>query len=171
MVKGEWGFTLIEMLIVIGVMAILIGIGALSYTNMQQRYNVERQVKQMYTELMNARLRAVQRDRMHFVTFPTLTSTSYSVYEDGPPPDGDGLFTTATDSLVSQNVLLASYSAVLSNASLTLVQFTSKGLLSASTPTGYIRITPTAGGEYDCVFIDQIKTGMGQWNGVQCIIK
>jgi prepilin-type N-terminal cleavage/methylation domain-containing protein len=164
------GVTLIELIVVMVIIGVLIGIAAVSYQNMRQRYAIEKQVKEMYTDLMNARLRAVQHDRMQFVVFPTLTG--YSVYEDGPPPDGnEGFDGTGTDLLVSSTSLLPSYSAIMSDPSLTLVKFTTKGLLSASTPTGSIRISPTAGGEYDCVFLDKIITGMGQWNGSECVVK
>ncbi len=163
--EGQEGFTLFEVLIVMVIMGILMGIGALSFRGMQQRYTVERQVKQMYTDLMNARLRAVQRDRMQFVAFPT--STGYSVYEE--PDGGNGVFSSATDSLVSTNALQTSYS-IVSVPAITLMTFSTKGLLDP-TQAGTILITPTAGGEYDCISIDQIKTGMGQWNGTQCVIK
>ena len=164
------GMTLFEVLVVMVIMGLLMGIAMLSFHNMQQRYNVEQQVKQLYSDVMNSRVRAVQRDRMQFVTFSGPTNTSYSVYEDGPPPDGNGLFSAATDSLVGTYNLLPTYSAVLSNPSMTLLQFSAQGLL-VSPPPGTITITPSAGGEYDCIFVDQIKTGMGQWNGTQCIVK
>jgi hypothetical protein len=47
----------------------------------------------MYVDLMNARARAMARNRVHFVT---LSTTRYTIREDiNPWPDGDGSLTVA----------------------------------------------------------------------------
>jgi prepilin-type N-terminal cleavage/methylation domain-containing protein len=168
-VTNKRGFTIVELIVVIAIMSILLAMAFLSYKDIQQRNDVEQKVKIMYAELMNVRIRAMQRGRDHFVTLPT-GSTMYRIYEDGPAPDGDSSFNTASDTLLSLQSV-APYTLVLSTATISLVQFTAKGLLSAGTPTGWVRINATTTGEYDCIFIDQIRTGMGKMNGANCIIK
>lgn len=165
--KNEKGFSLAELILVIAIMAILMTMSMLSYQTLQTRYNVEQKVKKMYTDLMNARVRAMQRGRDHFVSM-TAGATVYSIYEDGPAPDGDSAFSTANDTLViTQSV--APYTLVLSTGTMTLVQFNSKGLVTGT--TGWIKIDSSSVGEYNCIFIDQIKTGMGKINGANCDIK
>ncbi len=167
------GMTLFEVLVVMVIVGILLVIGMLSYRGMQQRYNVEKQAKEIYTDMVNARLRAIQRDRVQFAVFSSVSPTMYRIYEDGPMPNGDGAPNAATDLLITTYVLLPTYSLSLStNPSMTLIQFSTKGLVDPS-DTGPIRITPTAGGEYDCIFVDQIKTSMGKWNDTtnNCDIK
>lgn len=171
MMKDRRGFTLFELLIVIFTVGLLMGIAALSFNSMQTRYLEEQQVKTLYTDLMNARIRAMQHGRDHFVSLVTATSTTmYRVYEDSSP-DGDGIFSAATDSLLLTQNVIKSHSLVTSVSTLTIVQFNEKGLLSTNTPTAWIKINPSAGGEYDCVVIDLIKTGMGKMNGAICTIK
>jgi prepilin-type N-terminal cleavage/methylation domain-containing protein len=167
MVTNKLGMTIIELIIVMVIMGVLISLAMLSYQGIQQRADVEQKVKRMYADLMSTRIRAMQRNRDHFVSLPS-GSTIYRIYEDGPAPDGDGTFNTANDTLLS-SYSVAPYTLVLSTPTLTLVQFDSKGLVTGT--TGWIRINTTVSGEYDCIFIAQIKTAMGKINGANCVIK
>ena len=166
-VSNEKGLTVIELVAVMVLMGILITMAMISYQTMQQRYQVEQKVKQMYTDLMNTRVRAMQRGRDHFVTMATGT-TAYRIYEDTfISPDGNGAFDGGDALLTTQST--APYTLVLSTASLTLVQFNSKGLVAGT--TGWVKINTTVSGEYDCIQIDQIRTGMGKINGANCVVK
>jgi len=78
------GYTLIELLIVLAIIAILLIALAMSFEGWRGKYRVESQVQQLYTDLLEARARAMQRNRAHFVDFTT--QTSYAVYDD----DSDG---------------------------------------------------------------------------------
>jgi Tfp pilus assembly protein FimT len=83
------------MLVVIGILGILMGMAGLSGKKWLDRYRVESQTKEMYADLMNARARAMQRNRMHFVA---LTTSGYTVYEDtNDGPDGNGTPETEHD--------------------------------------------------------------------------
>lgn len=167
MVLNNKGFTLLELIIVLLIIGALMAIAMLSYRGIQQRTQMDQKVKQMYTDLMNTRVRAMQHGRDHFVSLAT-GATTYRIYEDGPAPDGDGAFNTANDTLLStQNV--APFTLVLSTPTMTLVQFNSKGLVTGT--TGWIGINTTVVGEYDCIGIDEIRTGMGKINGANCVIK
>ena len=164
------GFTLVEVLTVITVVAALLGLAWLNFASMQKRYTEEQQVKKLHADLLETRVRAMQHGRSHFVS--VASNTFYSTYEDtDPQPDGNGLLSTATDSLLKTVNLIATYTWVKSIPTATLVTFTDKGLLSSGTPTLWIRINPSSGAEFDCVVISEIKTGMGSINGTNCITK
>jgi len=104
--RNEKGFSLLELIVVMTIMGTLLAMATLSYRNLQRNYDVERQVKQLHTDVVNARLRAMQHDRDHFISLAS--ATIYRIYEDGPPPNGNGEFSAATASLLSTQSLLPS---------------------------------------------------------------
>jgi prepilin-type N-terminal cleavage/methylation domain-containing protein len=89
------GITLIELVIVISIIGILTIALGFEFKGWVDKYRVEVQINELYADLMNARARAMQRNRTHFVS---LTQTEYTVQEDIDPwPNGDSCL-TALDS-------------------------------------------------------------------------
>jgi prepilin-type N-terminal cleavage/methylation domain-containing protein len=83
------GITLIELVVVVSLVSILMVALGFSYYGWQGKYKVERSVKELYTDLMNTRARAMSRNRIHWVRL--INATSYSAYDDtNPAPDGNG---------------------------------------------------------------------------------
>ncbi|WP_176237507.1 prepilin-type N-terminal cleavage/methylation domain-containing protein, partial [Candidatus Hakubella thermalkaliphila] len=83
------GITLVELIIVISIIGILVVALGLSFQGWVGGYRIEVQVKEMYADLMNARARAKQRNRAHFVV---VNAGNYQIFEDtnesgGTAPD------------------------------------------------------------------------------------
>ena len=63
--RGE--FTLVEILITIAILGILVGLAVGNFGGLNEKYKVEAETKQLYADLMDARGRAMQRNRLSFV--------------------------------------------------------------------------------------------------------
>jgi len=163
------GFTIIELLVVIGIIGTLLAIAGISGKTWLDKSRVEGQMNQMYVDLMNARVSAMQRGRMHFVT---LAATQYTIYEDtNPGPDGDGDLQT-DDRQVMQKDLNPLYSLTIPAAA-SEIYFDSRGLAWAVPPAllgagQKIHVTNSYGSAYDCIFIGPTRISMGAWNGTDC---
>jgi prepilin-type N-terminal cleavage/methylation domain-containing protein len=77
---GNSGVTLTELLVTIAIIGILVVALGFSYKGWMGRYKVEKQIKDIYSDLMTFRMRAMERNRVHFVEFPS--NTSYEIRDD-----------------------------------------------------------------------------------------
>ncbi len=167
------GFTLIELIVVLGIIFILLAIAGISGKAWLDKYRVETQMKEMFVDLMHARVSAMQRNRLHIVTFnPSVAAaTQYTIYEDtNPLPDGDGALQTASDRQVMQKNINPIY-AVQTGA--IRIDFNPKGLVSAGlvdTQTT-VRVNGSFGSAYDCIVISLTRIRMGAWDGTDCIVQ
>ena len=159
------GITLIELVIVVTIIGILATSLSFSFQGWISGYNVERQIKEMHIDLMNARALTTRNNRMQFVA---LTATQYTIYDDtDTPPDGDGIPDTANDTPVSQKNLNIRYPITWSDAADTTVEFNTKGLSSADkyicSNTDFISNDPShSGADYDCIIISTTRINLGQ---------
>ena len=78
------GFSLIELLVVVIILGIVASLGTVSFTGWIRKHDLESQVKEMYTDIMNARLTAMHQNRSHFIS---LSANQITASED---TDGDG---------------------------------------------------------------------------------
>jgi Tfp pilus assembly protein FimT len=144
------------------------------------KYRVESQTKQMYTDLMNARVQAMKRNRTFFVVFnptpPTSAATKYTIYEDtSPTPDGNGTLEPANDTKVLQTSLNAKYALTIPGDAANSINFDPKGLASmlpgAAGLPQTIYVTARFNAAYDCILIEPIRITMGAWNGANCVVQ
>jgi type IV fimbrial biogenesis protein FimT len=157
------GFTMIEVLMVLTIAGILLTVSTLEFNKWTMKYGIEREIKQIYTDLMEARIRAMGSNRYRFVTFGTNSgaAANYAVYDDS---DGNGPPLNASDTLVSQQSL--QNNVTLTPAGTTQVSFDQQGLASANTT---IFLTNNVGAAYDCISVTQTRVGMGKMNGGNCV--
>jgi len=156
------GFTLTELLIVVAIMSILLTIAGLSYSRMMSTYRLETQVRQLYADLMNARVQAMQKNRIYFVT---VAAASYSVIEDrndsGVNDSGDNVVWTRQLTYPSSN--WTGKTATLN----------SKGLVSPEgPPDNMIKFEPSGvSAALDCINLGITRISLGKYDGSSCVAK
>jgi len=151
------GVTLVEMIIVVSVVVILVVAMGFQFSGWMGGYKVESQMKEMYVDLLNARARAMQRNRMHFFS---LAATQYMVYEDtNPIPDGDGTLQTSSDTRTQQKTLDSSIS--WSDPSVTVINFTRSGLADlAGIKT--LCSNSSSDADYNCIEVSASRINLGK---------
>jgi prepilin-type N-terminal cleavage/methylation domain-containing protein len=160
------GFSLIELLIVISVVAILsLALGS-TFQGSMAAYRVEGQVKEMQADIMNAQARAMHRNMMHFVQ---ITAAGYQITQDtnqnGALDAGVDTNLFATPKPFRDPVVWGSGTVMLNT----------RGIISATggamPVTLRITSTPPATPDYDCLVISQTRVKTGGWNGASCDIR
>jgi len=151
------GFTLVEIMVALAIVGIVVMLATSTFRGMMEKYRVEGETKQMFADLMDARGRAMQRNRASFVQ---INGNDYQTYEDtSPAPDGDGSLQNAdtliTNAKVSRAIVTGDIAVPLS------FNFNRNGIASV---TGFIRFSSTAQPDYDCIWIRATRIKMGQYN-------
>lgn len=168
------GVSLVELMVVIAIIGILVVALGFSYQGWIGKYRVESQTKDIYTDLMNARARAMNRNRMHFLNFPN--ATSYEVYEDTTDTvgtaliDGDGLLQTASDARLPAFPKPLEYAVTIGTVGVpSSISFNNRGILS---PELSLCIFTDFDGDasnrsdfdpdYDCIVLSETRIIMGK---------
>jgi prepilin-type N-terminal cleavage/methylation domain-containing protein len=166
---GRRGVSLLELLVVIAVSGVLTGIAGFTAQGLLSQYDMERQVRQMQSDMMNARVQAFEKKRAYFIT---VTNSCYQITEDtnesgGTTPDlGDRALWSmpkqfkfhsqwnGTFIMKANGIISTSAHPLLANAALA-IRFEND------------EIKP----EYDCISVGPTRIKEGRWNGLKCAVK
>jgi type IV fimbrial biogenesis protein FimT len=156
------GFTLVELLVVMAIMGILFSIATMSWSSMQKKNNVEKDVKLVYADLMALRLDALYTKRARSAV---VSGKSFAVYSSN-----------ATDSAV-RPVLVRGLAYPMSwtpaGSTLTL-SFDAAGLSTAATDTVLCsdpesNLAAVNSGSVDSVVISTARIKLGKRQGGSCV--
>lgn len=155
------GFTIIEIVIVIAILGILLGLAAISAHEWLARCKVEGQTKELYADLMNSRVSALQKNRAVFVTLTAHPVNQYEIYLDThPSPDGDEHLQPTEDTLMMRKQTRFPLNPRMGLGQTTFY-FGKNGLVSLN---GTIRFDSSVSPYSDCIIIFSTRILMGKWN-------
>jgi len=155
------GITLIELIIVISIIGILAVALGFSFQGWMGGYRIESQTKEMYVDLMNARARAMQRNREHFVV---VNAGNYQIFED---TNENGSYNAGTDLAIpgfasAKTLTYTSYW-------IGTVTMDTRGLVSSNNTIRFNIGSNTP--DYDCISLFATRINLGQWDGSNCVAR
>lgn len=168
--KNNRGIAFIELLVVIAIMGTLAAALGFCFRGWMASYDAESQTKEMYGDLMNARVRAMHQNRLHFII---VDSHHYQLFEDTNESGGNN--PGAGDVALWQNPKPFKYPSLWEG---TVIMHTN-GIV--STDIGYFGATvrfnldldgdgnPDISPDYDCVVVFSTRINIGTWQGGKCV--
>ena len=157
MIKRQDGLSLIELIITITIIGILVAALSAEFAGWRQRYRVEDEIKRIYMDMMDARAKAMQRNRDFFLTGD---SSSYTVFEDtNPAPDGNETFEAGSDTQQPNFPKEVKYELDWTGIG-NVITINKKGLIS---PEGELYLTTTVDADYDCIELLTTRINLGKW--------
>lgn len=142
------GFTLVELLVVIGILAILVSLAAPSFADFLQRQRLQGHASEMTTNIQYARSEAVARNRSTRISFATDTGGTCYLLHTGAAADctcsSNGTAQCSnTAAVVLKSVSLTTASGVAVSANVTTMLFDQ--VRGTASPAGSINFTDNTG--------------------------
>jgi prepilin-type N-terminal cleavage/methylation domain-containing protein len=151
------GYSLLELVVTIAIMSILLAITTINYQAWQVKNNVEKQTKEIQTDLSDLRLRALYSKMRHSVT---LQPGGYEVKSFIDATDTDG--TVVFRKELRYPITKSDGSSLAGEA----ISFDSRGF---TNDVQTIRVTsPDPGTSLDCIVISNARTNAGRWKDGTC---
>jgi type II secretory pathway pseudopilin PulG len=167
------GITLAELIIVVSIIGILTVAVGFSFEGWMGTYRIESQIKELYSDLMEARTRAMTWNRMHFVV---LNISNYVVYEDTndnailePGAGGDNPVPGYMDpGTLNARAKMVQYDLGWAGT----IEFDTRGLSSSAAAVSVpVALPPGIHPDYDCILVYQSRIRIGQMSGGICVYK
>jgi prepilin-type N-terminal cleavage/methylation domain-containing protein len=153
---NERGYTLIEVVAVAAIIGIILAIAGIYGKPMIDKYNVESQVRKMCADVLQARMKAMEKNRQYFVR---VNAGDYQVVED---TNENGV---NDDAVVMQTTLKY----VISGGTGTITMDPRGLIVSADTYTTILFSTGSAlKADYDCIVMYPTRINIGSTNGTTC---
>jgi prepilin-type N-terminal cleavage/methylation domain-containing protein len=148
------GITLIELVVVMTVVGVLVAVSVFDYRDWAKRYGVESATKELYMDMMHARMTAMLKSREYYVI---LGEKSYSIVEDSNDNED---YDSGDKPLPAYPKEIACKLDWNNKYAVSRISFNKRGMISGLRT---MWITPTADAEFSCIKVSTGRIIMGKY--------
>ena len=150
---NRYGYSLIELIVVIAILAILLALATIDFNTWQRKSIVERYTKELYSDIQNARMKAAFTKKRQRIVLGTQQAQFWSYSSEG---DLGG-------TNVSTKILPLSLTLNAGWTPANIIDFDTRGIMNDPVPPAkVICFTTTVDAAYDAVIITGALTSMGK---------
>ena len=161
------GFSLTELIVVIAIMSILFSLVTLNFHDWQQKAQIERQTRELYTDLNTARTESIFKKTRRRITFQPNSYVFSSYSSDNEASNAGTIITSRYVPYQLTKVANGSASSIVDSA----VEFDMRGFLSNGLGLT-LNVNPAGtNASFDCIVINVARTNMGKMENGTCSFK
>lgn len=160
------GFSLLELLITIAIMGIVMSISTISFNSWTKKSNIEKQVRELFTDLAESRSRAFHEKKEFRVTFQPNSYVIRNYSSEAEPRDAGRI---VSDKALTYGLTSKSGTNLAGDISDKFVEFDTRGW---GTNNFTVIVNPlTVDSALNCLVIYDTRVNMGKINGTTCVFK
>lgn len=162
--NSQTGFSIVELVVVIAILGILMTIGTLNFHQWQVKNNIDRQTRELYTDINTARLNAIHTKKRHSVVFNPTSYVLKNYSSEGENPFAGRTLATRQ---VHYEMMKKPGSGPLTALTGEHVVYDARGFIFNGVGLT-VAVNPFDSGAYDCVVLSEGRTNMGKMTNGTC---
>lgn len=159
---SEKGFSLVELVIVIAIIGILLSIGTIAFNDWTKKYNIEKQTKELFSVINDARLRSIHSKKRHGIV---LNPSQYVMRNYSSENENRLAGRTILTKTVQYPLMKNSGGGTLAGD---LFIFDTRGFIDNGVGITILVNPANSGAAQDCIVLSEGRTNMGKLSNGVC---